>query len=118
MRRGSGRGPAADDDNDDTAGATAPAGPGASARPARPVLARDRHWPGRVRTAVGSSCAVLAALVLLDLSVGTLTPPRTACWVAIAVCQVSVLYPPRVTAGEGCWPAAGCSASGWSAPTC
>lgn len=66
-----------------------------------PVLAHDRDWAPRRRTAYAASACALAVTVLLDAIGGTLTLPRAAVWVALSALLLAVLLPPRTTAGDG-----------------
>ncbi|RZB18805.1 hypothetical protein StrepF001_16860 [Streptomyces sp. F001] len=61
----------------------------------------DRHWAGELRSAVRCAGALLALLLLVDAAAGTLTPARAALWSGLALLLFLVLFPPRVTAGEG-----------------
>ncbi|MEU6403202.1 hypothetical protein [Streptomyces sp. NPDC046985] len=68
-------------------------------RPGR--VAYDRHWARDAHTSVRSSAALLALLLLADWGRGGLTWWRGTLWLALAVLLLLVLWPPRVSAGEG-----------------
>jgi hypothetical protein len=68
---------------------------------AGPVLAHDRDWAPRRRTAYGAAAGALAATILLDAIAGTLTAPRAAVWLALSALLLAVLLPPCTTAGDG-----------------
>ncbi|MDJ0347125.1 hypothetical protein QMK19_38715 [Streptomyces sp. H10-C2] len=68
---------------------------------ASPTLARDRAWAGNLRVALGCTTGILAALLLLDWGAGSLDPARADVWTAIAMTLLAILFPQRVTAGEG-----------------
>ncbi|MFI9169709.1 hypothetical protein [Streptomyces lincolnensis] len=70
-------------------------------RSGAPSPADDRHWRGSARLAVGCALAFAAVAVLVDWDAGTLTPSRTALWLALSVAVFTVLLPQRVTAGHG-----------------
>ncbi|MEU1481504.1 hypothetical protein [Streptomyces sp. NPDC005760] len=63
--------------------------------------AGDRHWRGSARLA--ASCAALfgAMSLLVDWDAGSLTPPRVVLWLGLSAALLTVLLPPRVTAGPG-----------------
>lgn len=61
----------------------------------------DRRWAGDLRSATQCSAVLLGLLLLVDLGAGSLTALRATLWVALAVLLFLVLYPARVTAGEG-----------------
>jgi hypothetical protein len=65
------------------------------------VLAYDRGWAARRRTAYAVSTTGLAVTLLLDAMNGTLSLPRALAWVALAALLYAVLLPPRTTAGDG-----------------
>lgn len=64
-------------------------------------VAHDRHWGSDLRSSVRCAAALLALLLLIDWGAGTLTAPRATLWVTLAVLLFLVLYPTRVSAGEG-----------------
>ncbi|MET8452701.1 hypothetical protein [Streptomyces sp. NPDC005209] len=66
-----------------------------------PGLTGDRHWRGSARLAVSCAVAFAALSLLIDWDAGTLTPSRTALWLALSTAAFVVLLPPRVTAGPG-----------------
>jgi hypothetical protein len=68
---------------------------------AGPVLACDRGWPARLRTAYAVSSTALGVTVLLDGMDGTMSLPRTLTWIVLAALLFAVLLPPRTTAGDG-----------------
>ncbi|MCL8015205.1 hypothetical protein M1L21_29375 [Streptomyces sp. AS02] len=69
-------------------------------RSARSPL-HDRHWAGELRSAIRCAGALLALLLLVDTAAGTLTAARAALWSGLALLLFLILFPPRVTAGEG-----------------
>lgn len=69
-------------------------------QPSREV-AHDRRWAGDLRSSIRCAAVLLTFLLLIDWAAGTLTAPRAALWVTLAVVLFLVLYPPRVSAGEG-----------------
>lgn len=73
---------------------------------AEDVLAHDRTWEGEAFTALSSSAAVLALLLVIDWGSGGLDTTRAVLWTALAALLHAVLHPPRVTAGHG-WLAVG-----------
>lgn len=68
---------------------------------AGPVLAYDREWSGRLRTAYASAVSLLAVLLAIDGWDGSLDPLRALAWAALAAAVFAVLLPPRITAGDG-----------------
>ncbi|MFI6339417.1 hypothetical protein [Streptomyces sp. NPDC050535] len=64
-------------------------------------VAYDRRWAQDLRGSVRCSAVLLALLLLIDAVAGTLSPPRAALWVALAVLLFLVLCPTRVAVGEG-----------------
>ncbi len=68
---------------------------------AGPVLAYDRGWAARLRTAYALSSTALGVTVLLDGMDGTMTLVRTLVWVGLAAMLFAVLLPSRTTAGDG-----------------
>ncbi|MEU6477153.1 hypothetical protein ABZ858_09720 [Streptomyces sp. NPDC047017] len=81
-----------DDVRPDTAGT-----PGQ--RPA-PVVS-DRRWAREVRTSARCAVALLGLLLLIDWGTGGLTWWRGLLWSGLAGLLLLVLWPPRVSAGEG-----------------
>ncbi|WP_261951595.1 hypothetical protein [Streptomyces nigrescens] len=61
----------------------------------------DRTWLPELRATLCCTAGLLLVMLLVDLANGTLTPWRAGCWVAVALVLFAVLYPPRVTAGDG-----------------
>ena len=68
---------------------------------AGPVLAHDRGWPARLRTAYAIASTAVGVTVLLDGLDGTMTLARTLLWVGLGVLLFAVLLPSRTTAGDG-----------------
>jgi hypothetical protein len=64
-------------------------------------VAHDRLWVRDVLGSIRCSAALLALLLLIDWAAGTLTDLRALLWVTLAVLLFLVLYPSRVSAGEG-----------------
>ncbi|MFC7257865.1 hypothetical protein [Streptomyces lutosisoli] len=64
-------------------------------------VARDRHWASDLRSSIRCAAVLLALLLLIDWGAGTLTALRATLWVTLAVLLFLVLYPTRVSAGEG-----------------
>lgn len=73
---------------------------GAPVGPAGEV-AHDRHWAADLRSSFRCAAALLGLLLLIDWSAGTLTVERGVLWGGLAVLLFLVLYPARVSAGEG-----------------
>lgn len=71
--------------------------------PAEPPaeVAHDRRWAGDLRSSIRCAAVLLALLLLVDWGAGTLTAVRGALWAGLGVVLFLVLYPPRVSAGEG-----------------
>lgn len=61
----------------------------------------DRHWAGDLRAAVRCAAALLGLLLLIDWSAGDLTWWRGVLWGTLAVLLFLILFPARVSAGEG-----------------
>ncbi|MFI9781303.1 hypothetical protein ACIHCV_43005 [Streptomyces sp. NPDC051956] len=61
----------------------------------------DSRWAGDLRSAMLCSAVVLGLLLLIDWGAGSLTAPRATLWTALAMLLFLVLYPARVSAGEG-----------------
>ncbi|MGQ4382734.1 hypothetical protein [Streptomyces sp. SAS_270] len=80
-------------DTQSAAGARAP-------HPAREV-AHDCHWAGDLRSSVRCAAVLLCFLLLADRGAGTLTAARAALWVTLAAVLFLVLFPARISAGEG-----------------
>jgi hypothetical protein len=64
-------------------------------------VAHDRLWVQDLRSSIRCAAVLLVLLLLIDWGAGTLTAPRAALWVTLAVLLFLVLYPSRVSAGEG-----------------
>ncbi|WP_327725043.1 hypothetical protein [Streptomyces europaeiscabiei] len=66
-----------------------------------PGPAGDRHWRGGARFA--TTCALLfcAMSLLVDWDAGSLTLPRALLWITLSGAVLTILLPPRVTAGPG-----------------
>ncbi|MFI6767883.1 hypothetical protein [Streptomyces sp. NPDC050355] len=75
-----------------------PAVPPPPVRRGEPV--RDRTWLPELRAAIWCTAGLFTVMLLVDLANGTLDPWRALCWTAVALVLFTVLYPPRVTAGE------------------
>lgn len=73
----------------------------AATAPPSAEVARDRLWAQDVRSSIRCAAVLLALLLLIDWGVGTLSAPRATLWAALAVLLFVVLYPTRVSAGEG-----------------
>jgi hypothetical protein len=71
------------------------------ASPPSPEVVHDRLWAQDLRSSIRCSAVLLALLLLIDGGAGTLTPPRAALWMALALLLFLVLHPTRVAAGEG-----------------
>jgi hypothetical protein len=65
------------------------------------TVAYDRDWAGEVRGAVRYATALLGLLLGLDGAAGSLTWWRGALWLVAALLLLVVLYPARVSAGQG-----------------
>lgn len=61
----------------------------------------DRRWAGDARFAARCALGFLALALVLDAAAGTLGAARAGLWVGLSVLVLTVLVPPRVTAGEG-----------------
>ncbi|WP_327371241.1 hypothetical protein [Streptomyces sp. NBC_01217] len=61
----------------------------------------DRRWARDLRSAIRCSAALLGLLLLVDWGADSLTTVRGTLWAGLAVLLFVVLYPARVTAGEG-----------------
>ncbi|MFE7392962.1 hypothetical protein [Streptomyces sp. NPDC057582] len=61
----------------------------------------DRRWAGDLRSSIRCSAALLGLLLLVDWGADSLTIVRGTLWAGLAVLLFLVLYPARVTAGEG-----------------
>ncbi|MGD1222846.1 hypothetical protein AB9Q10_30980 [Streptomyces krungchingensis] len=66
-----------------------------------PETAFDRHWSQDLLTSVRCSVLLLGLLLLVDGGAGTLTGPRAALWVGLAALLFVLLFPARVSAGQG-----------------
>ncbi len=62
---------------------------------------RDRTRLSELRSAFWCAAGLLTCMLLVDLANGTLAHWRALCWTAVALALFAVLYPPRVSAGEG-----------------
>jgi hypothetical protein len=69
--------------------------------PGAAAVVYDRDWAGDVRNSVRSAGALLALLLLVDRAAGSLTWWRGALWCVLALLLLLVLFPARVSAGEG-----------------
>ncbi|MEW2626125.1 hypothetical protein [Streptomyces sp. NPDC048106] len=69
--------------------------------PTAGTVAHDRGWAGEVRTSVRCAAALLALLLCVDGAAGSLTWWRGLLWCALALLLLLVLYPARVSAGDG-----------------
>ncbi|MDT9701388.1 hypothetical protein [Streptomyces sp. P17] len=69
--------------------------------PLRAPVVHDRHWAPDVLDSVRCSAVLLGLLLLVDLAAETFTAWRGFLWLALAALLLAVLYPARVTAGEG-----------------
>ncbi|MER5597355.1 hypothetical protein [Streptomyces sp. NPDC002265] len=65
------------------------------------VVLHDRRWAKDLRSAVQCAAMILVLLLLVDWGTDGLTVARTALWAGLGVLLFLVLFPPRVTAGEG-----------------
>ncbi|GLX51140.1 hypothetical protein Shyhy01_40900 [Streptomyces hygroscopicus subsp. hygroscopicus] len=65
------------------------------------AVAHDGEWAGEVRTAVRCAAALFALLLCVDGAAGSLTWWRGLLWCALALLLFLVLYPARVSAGDG-----------------
>ncbi|WP_371614020.1 hypothetical protein [Streptomyces sp. NBC_00454] len=72
----------------------------AASEPSGP-LARDIHWAGERRSAVGIASLLCSALFVLDAGVGRLDATRGALWTGLAVLVFVILLPARVSVGPG-----------------
>ncbi|MET8330922.1 hypothetical protein [Streptomyces sp. NPDC005181] len=61
----------------------------------------DRRWAGDLRSAIRCSAVLLGILLLVDWGADSLTIVRGTLWTGLAILLFLVLYPARVTAGEG-----------------
>lgn len=61
----------------------------------------DRRWAGDLRSSIRCSAALLGLLLLVDWGADSLTIVRGTLWAGLAALLFVVLYPARVTAGEG-----------------
>ncbi|MER5905160.1 hypothetical protein ABT150_34630 [Streptomyces mirabilis] len=64
-------------------------------------VTHDRRWAGDLRSSIRCAAVLLALLLVIDRGEGTLTALRAALWAGLGALLFLVLYPPRVTAGEG-----------------
>ncbi|CAL2060470.1 conserved protein of unknown function [Streptomyces murinus] len=65
------------------------------------TVAYDHEWAGEVRTALRCAAALLALLLCIDGAAGSLTWWRGLLWSALALLLLLVLYPAKVSAGDG-----------------
>ncbi|MFJ2476209.1 hypothetical protein ACIOWI_25055 [Streptomyces sp. NPDC087659] len=81
---------------------TSRSAPGGGTEPPEPSGASyDHGWAGERRAAIRCAALLLALLLLIDGSSGSLTLSRAAVWTGLAILLFVVLLPPRVTAGAG-----------------
>lgn len=64
-------------------------------------VARDHLWAQDVRSSIRCASVLLGLLLLIDWEAGTLSAPRAVLWVTLGLLLFLVLYPTRVSAGEG-----------------
>ncbi|MFD9001576.1 hypothetical protein ACFV0T_11500 [Streptomyces sp. NPDC059582] len=62
---------------------------------------RDVRWAKDLRSAVRCSVVLLVLLLLIDWEADTLTAVRGALWAALALLLFLILFPSRVTVGNG-----------------
>lgn len=79
---------------------TSHAAPGDRAEPPEP-LPYDTTWAGEARSAVGYGVLLFALLVAVDEVAGTLTDLRAVLWLFLGILLFAVLWPARVSAGQG-----------------
>ncbi|MFD9818912.1 hypothetical protein [Streptomyces violascens] len=79
---------------------TTRAAAGERAMPPEP-LAHDTTWAGEARSAVAYAALLFALLLAVDEMADTLTDPRAALWLGLAVLLALVLWPARVSVGRG-----------------
>ncbi|MCX4695859.1 hypothetical protein [Streptomyces sp. NBC_01408] len=72
----------------------------AAAEPPGPV-ARDIHWAGERRSAVGVASLLYTALIAMDTGFGELDATRGALWTGLAALLFVILLPSRVSVGPG-----------------
>ncbi|WP_251021607.1 hypothetical protein [Streptomyces sp. ISL-98] len=65
------------------------------------TYASNAGWAGDLRSAAGCAALLVVLLLLIDGGSGSLTAPRAVLWTGLAVLLLVVLFPARVTAGEG-----------------
>ncbi|MCX4460909.1 hypothetical protein OG585_48955 (plasmid) [Streptomyces sp. NBC_01340] len=63
--------------------------------------ARDRFWAQDLRSSIRCAGVLLALLLLIDWGAGTFTALRAVLWAGLAALLFVVLFPHRVTVGEG-----------------
>ncbi|MGW2704763.1 hypothetical protein [Streptomyces sp. NPDC001340] len=61
----------------------------------------DRQWTSDLYSSARCAAVLLGMLLLVDLAAGTLTWWRSALWISLALLLFLVLFPARVSAGEG-----------------
>lgn len=61
----------------------------------------DRQWTSDLYSSARCAAVLLGMLLLVDLAAGTLTWWRSTLWVSLALLLFLVLFPARVSAGEG-----------------
>ncbi|MFG2128694.1 hypothetical protein ACGFNV_12985 [Streptomyces sp. NPDC048751] len=66
-----------------------------------PSPAGDRHWRGSARFAVSCALVFCAMALLVDWDAGSLAPLHALLWVTASTVVLTILLPPRVTAGPG-----------------
>lgn len=74
---------------------------GPQSRRAPAEVTYDRRWAGDLRSSIRCSAVLLGLLLLVDWGADSLTIARSTLWAGLAVLLFVVLYPARVTAGEG-----------------
>lgn len=64
-------------------------------------VTHDRRWAADLRSAIHCSTVLLALLLLIDWGNDSLTTVRSGLWAGLAALLFVILFPPRITAGEG-----------------
>ncbi|MBT1182711.1 hypothetical protein HET69_01485 [Streptomyces sp. CJ_13] len=72
----------------------------AGAEPRGPI-ARDIHWAGEMRSAIGVASLLYSALLAMDAGFGKLDATRGALWTGLAALLFVILLPSRVSVGPG-----------------